>query len=249
MNSFKEIPWLKHRDDVVDFLDLAHDRNFVTANSEADITKISKLFKERKQRGIKSNSITAYLLWCYGQAIRQHPVIHAIKFRNNLILFDDVDIALVIEKEHEGQKVTYPYIFRSVQDKTFEDLNAELNRARNFDFAEIKKSKKSLIIKSLPKMLRMYILKRLLKDPVKAKMVLGTAALTCLGMVAANRRFWPVPYGPYPLVVATGGHYDDGEKKFLCLSFSVDHNIIDGAPVARFGKTLIGLIESGSGII
>jgi hypothetical protein len=34
----------------------------------------------------------------------------------------------------------------------------------------------------------------------------------------------------------------------LCLTLLADHNRIDGGPIARFGGTLIDILEKGDGI-
>ena len=97
------------------------------------------------------------------------------------------------------------------------------------------------------------LLKKILGDPIRAKEALGTVALTSLGMILKNRRFWPVPIGPYPCTIASGATYTkketDGEKIVWCLTISIDHNLIDGAPGTRFAQTFIDLMESAEGLI
>lgn len=254
MSTYKEIPWPAFRNNVKDFLDLAKNKNYVHAVTEADITKVMTLFNERKQKGIEHNSITAYLLWAYAHAIKEHPELQGIKQGKKIIIFDDVDVAMMVEKDMpNGKKIPFPYIFRSVQKKTYEELCIELQDAKKMDFGEIQKKKKSLIIKKLPKFLRMFILRKLLSNPAKSKEVLGTIALTSLGMVLTNRKFWPVPLGPYPCTIASGASYfikeGNTEKQMLCLTMCIDHDLSDGAPVARFGNTFMDLLESGKGII
>lgn len=37
-------------------------------------------------------------------------------------------------------------------------------------------------------------------------------------------------------------------QEYLCMTISVDHNVVDGAPMARFIRRLKRLIESGYGL-
>ena len=113
MSTYKEIPWMPFRNDLKDFLDLTKDKNYVHAITEVDITKVSDIFKERKKRGIKNNSLTAYVMWCYGQALHKHPEVQAIKSGKKLVLFDDVDIAMMIEKDLPNGKKWYAYQVKS----------------------------------------------------------------------------------------------------------------------------------------
>lgn len=38
------------------------------------------------------------------------------------------------------------------------------------------------------------------------------------------------------------------DREFLCITLDFDHDIIDGAPAARFAQHLSDLIESGHGL-
>ncbi len=254
-NTYKELPWNPVRNMTKDFLDLARDRNFIFALAEIDVTKVMKIFEERKKAGNEANSIITYLMWSYAQAINRHPEIQAKKTKTKVFLFNDVDIAVMVEKDLPGgKKFPFPYIFRGVQAKTYDELNAELRKVKEMDLNDLVKKKKSVMIKWLPRWLRMYLVRRRLsKDPVVAKEIFGTVALTSLGMVLKDRRWWPVPIGPYPCIIGSGAVFTrretDGEKQFLCLTVGLDHDLIDGAPGARFGQTLIEIMESTEGLV
>jgi pyruvate/2-oxoglutarate dehydrogenase complex dihydrolipoamide acyltransferase (E2) component len=38
------------------------------------------------------------------------------------------------------------------------------------------------------------------------------------------------------------------EREYLCLTLTLDHDVIEGAPAARFVRRLTELIESGAGL-
>ena len=38
------------------------------------------------------------------------------------------------------------------------------------------------------------------------------------------------------------------EREYVCLTLTLDHDVIDGAPAARFVRRLTELIESGAGL-
>jgi pyruvate/2-oxoglutarate dehydrogenase complex dihydrolipoamide acyltransferase (E2) component len=198
------------------------------------------------------SSIMPYMLWCIGQATKEHPEMHAIKKNNKLIIFEDVDISMMIEKTTNAEnKMPVPYIFRGVQNKSYEEIRKELKEAKEKDFKELsKRRKKSKIYKMLPAFVRLFILKKILSDPFRGKNALGTIALTSLGKFVKNRKFWPIPISPYPCSIATGSIFSEEskgiEKKTLCLTIIVDHNIIDGGPAARFSQTLIDYLENFS---
>ena len=69
---------------------------------------------------------------------------------------------------------------------------------------------------------------------------------------------WGIPTAsPYSLYLTLGGMSEkpavvDGHiaiREYLCLTVSLNHDIIDGAPAARFVTRLKELIESGFGLL
>ena len=76
-----------------------------------------------------------------------------------------------------------------------------------------------------------------------------------------GRRTATTPYGAHlkamnPLTVTLGGIAEkpgvvDGRieiREYLCVTVSFDHDIIDGAPAARFTRQFRELVESGYGL-
>jgi pyruvate/2-oxoglutarate dehydrogenase complex dihydrolipoamide acyltransferase (E2) component len=94
------------------------------------------------------------------------------------------------------------------------------------------------------------------RDPRQMKKYVGTVALSAVGMFG-NGAGWGIPPATPPsLWVTVGGIGEkpgvvDGQiviREYLSLTISFDHEIIDGAPAARFTRRLKELIESGYGL-
>jgi pyruvate/2-oxoglutarate dehydrogenase complex dihydrolipoamide acyltransferase (E2) component len=251
---YSERIWPTYRNDILDFLELGKSRNPVYALVEADITRASRILAERRDRGVRGNSTVGYLLWCIGRAVRKHPEIHAIRRGRKLILFDDVDIALMVEKTLPGgERVPIHTIFRAVQKMPYSQIAAQLRSIKEKDFSELMIWERTrAFLRTLPAFLRVAILKLFFLSPRRTKRSLGTVALTSVGMILRDRRFWPIPIGPYPCLIASGAAYtasgSDGERTMLCLTIGVDHNLIDGAVGARFVQTLVELLEGATGL-
>jgi len=102
----------------------------------------------------------------------------------------------------------------------------------------------------------MYIWRKA-KDPFSLKRVGGTVGITSVGMFG---RFggWPIPEssGFYPLLVALGGitrkpGASRGKieiREYLSMTVLIDHDVVDGAPAARFVSRLAELVENGYGL-
>jgi pyruvate/2-oxoglutarate dehydrogenase complex dihydrolipoamide acyltransferase (E2) component len=243
--SFKEIPFPDFRNNLKDFLDLSHGINFISGMSEADVTELSNKVALIQKDGRNEASLIAYFIWATSRAIAEHPKVQAIKRGNKLIIFDDVDVATMIEKELEdGSKIPFPYIIRAAQNKSFSDINAEINKVRELSFAELKGKKKTAIIRWLPKILRMKILRLALKSPNKSKEAMGTVGLTSIGKELKGRRFWADPVTPYTCTLAIGSIFKHQNREMLCLTMKINHDLIDGVPAAKFGETFINLLEN-----
>jgi len=99
---------------------------------------------------------------------------------------------------------------------------------------------------------------RLLRDPFRMKRMMGTVAVTAVGMFGkvGGGSSWGIPIEFHPLTVALGAIARKpaivGERveprEFLGMTLMFDHDVIDGALMAMFLQRLRELIESGYGL-
>jgi pyruvate/2-oxoglutarate dehydrogenase complex dihydrolipoamide acyltransferase (E2) component len=83
----------------------------------------------------------------------------------------------------------------------------------------------------------------------------GKIAVTATGMFS-REPIWFIPHGSPTIlvtigsaikrIVETNGCFESCEHLCLCVSF--DHDVVDGAPAARFMSDLINEIKSGNEI-
>jgi pyruvate/2-oxoglutarate dehydrogenase complex dihydrolipoamide acyltransferase (E2) component len=103
-----------------------------------------------------------------------------------------------------------------------------------------------------------------LADPGRRRRLTGTVAVTAVGMFGQGVG-WAIPLTNYPLCLSIGGisrrptavRDEDGPearserievREQLSLTMSFDHDVINGAPAARFARRLKELIETGAGL-
>ena len=242
--------WPAYRNDIVDFLDIDDRRNHAQAMFEVDITKLNEQIAQRPERLHTGTFQLAHILFCYARSVADHPEMQARLYKKKLYFFEDVDVSMIFEKvTPKGVKVPVPYIFRGLQRKSFDEILKELQWANEAAMHEIYQPKKAAWLRSLPKFIRMFLLRRALAHPLKWKENLGTVAFTTLGMTVRNRQMYPVPIGPYSCMLAAGSSYHqkvDGKiVTQLCIVLNFDHNILDGGPAVRFGRTFMAMMEKG----
>ena len=83
----------------------------------------------------------------------------------------------------------------------------------------------------------------------------STVGISAVGMFGKSAG-WGIPINDHTLDLTLGGIAEkpgvvDGHiaiREYLCMTLSFNHDLIDGAPAARFTERLKDLIESGYGL-
>jgi pyruvate/2-oxoglutarate dehydrogenase complex dihydrolipoamide acyltransferase (E2) component len=222
---------------------------------EVDVTRARAFLREHQAKTGESLSFTAFIIACLAQAIDEHKAVQARRFGSKrLILFEEVDVYILIERDVVGQKQPLPYIVRAANRKTFLEIHHEIRAAQVQDV-----EKDLQWLQFLPAMLFRpffwgfsWIGRRY---PHLWKKYVGTVGITAVGMFGKGAA-WGIPPALPTLMMTVGGIGEkpvlvDGHialRDYLSLTISFDHDIIDGAPAARFTERLKELIESGYGL-
>lgn len=222
---------------------------------EVDVTTARQFLREHKARTGESLSFTAFIIGCLGKAVAEHKAMQAYRQGwRHLVVFDDVDVALVIEREVAGQQLPLLYVIRAANRKSFREIHQEVRAVQARD---VNKSVLGFTaLPFVPAVLFTRLLYRTLRTfPRLHKRVVGTVGVTAVGMFGKGGG-WGIPVAASSLAVTLGGiasrpAFIEGYlamRDYLCLTLSFDHRITDGGPAARFAARLQELIESGYGL-
>ncbi|MHA2055113.1 MAG: 2-oxo acid dehydrogenase subunit E2 [Candidatus Hodarchaeales archaeon] len=261
--NIKDFP--RNRLGIVDYLDEAQKRHIITGLFEVDITKAREVIKKSKNENGTKISFTGWICWCIGQIIENKKEIHAArKGRKKLVIFDDVDISVQIERLVKGKKIPLPYVLRKVNHKSVLEITQEIRSVQNqtFDDQDIQVLGNRRRLRfmarigiNFPKFIRALFWKRVVWNPFTMKKVSGLISVTSVGMYG-NHLGWAIPLSGFPISIAIGGI---GKKpgivndtilirEYLALTLQFDHDIIDGAPATRFSADLIDYLETAKGL-
>jgi pyruvate/2-oxoglutarate dehydrogenase complex dihydrolipoamide acyltransferase (E2) component len=204
-------------------------------------------------------SFTGYLAFCLARAIDEDKSVQAYrKGRSQLALFEDVDVGLMIERQMGDSRVPVGYVIRRANHKTFMEIHEEIRAVQAAPAPPNQKPPLVLrLLKPLPKLANSLVHAAIRRDPAGTWVAMaGTVGLSSVGMFGKGSG-WPLaaPAG-HPLCVYVGGI---GRKpacvsdrieprEFLSLTIAFDHDVVDGAPAARFTQRFKELIESGYGL-
>jgi len=222
---------------------------------EVDVTRARQAIRQHEAQTGESLSFTAFVIACLGQAIELNKYIHAYRnWRDQLILFDEVDVNTLFEVEENGGKLIRPHIIRAVNKKTFQDIHQEIRAFQNEHIV----SQESKFIRwfiLLPGFVRRLFYWVLFKNPNMLKKYYGTVMMTAVGMYGTGGG-WGISFSNHTLQITLGGIAEKPGvvdhrieiREFLSVTLSFDHDIIDGAPAARFTQRLKELIENCYGL-
>lgn len=254
-DHYSVLPYPRNRLLMVDGGRMGLQKHTVHGLVEFDITRARQTLRQHKAETGEALSFSAFFLACLGKAIDQDKQMHAYRnWRNQLFIFDEVDVNMLFEVEVDGKKTIRPHIIRKVNQKSIREIHEEI---RTFQ-SEHQSSQESKFIEwfvRLPGFIRRLFLWVLFKNPHLIKDYYGTVLVTSIGMFGTGSG-WGIPVPNHTLQLTLGGI---GEKpgvvdhrvevrKYLSITISFDHDLVDGAPAARFIQRLKKLVESGYGL-
>lgn len=255
-DSYHVIPFPKLRRFSIDNGAVARSKNIVHGLVEVDVTNARQLMREHKARSGESLSFTAFVISCLAQAVENNKEVQAYRnWRDQLVIYDDVNINTIVEIETESGKVAIPYIVRAANRKTFRQVQQELRSAKSQP-ANTRELKFMGWFLMLPGPIRRLFYWLVMQNPQWTRGFTSPVLVTSVGMFGKGGEWWGIPNANFSLTVTLGGIAEKpgvvGGKieirEYLCLTLSFDHAIVDGGPAARFGQRFKELIESGHGL-
>jgi pyruvate/2-oxoglutarate dehydrogenase complex dihydrolipoamide acyltransferase (E2) component len=253
MGQFDILPFPPGREVVVDAGYLGSKRHVIYGLAEVDVTKARELRRLLSARENTKLSFTAFIVASFSRAIASNPKVQAYRdWRRRLVVFRDVDVVTMIEPE-QGV-VAIPHIIRNANRRTVREISDEIRSIQ----ANPERSEQSGTLISLaprlPRFVRLLFFWAVKKNPHWFKRIEGTAVVTSVGMFGEGGG-WGIGFLPtHTLGLTVGGiaqkpgvHAGQVEvREYLNLTISFDHDIVDGAPAARFTRELIELIETAT---
>ena len=131
-NQINKIQYPSSRRFTFDVGKIGREKHHVKALLEVDVTDARTKIKENRRLG-KNASFLAWLIKVIADCVAHHPPINGINRpgSNNVMVFSDVDVSLVIEKKVKGSRVPLPYVIRRADQKTLYQIHSEIETAKS----------------------------------------------------------------------------------------------------------------------
>ena len=250
------------RRDTPNLLDVYWWKHSVYGLLEVDVTVARQFIAAHKAHTGEGLSLTGYLAFCLAHAVGEDPSVQAyLKGRSRLIAFDDVDVGLPIERTIGGTRAPMGYVIRRANHKSFREIHQEIRTVQTQAVPPNKGMvswvRYGLVLpRPLSKLFIALLRAAIRRDPALLVTQGGTVGITALGMFGHGCSGWGLTPPMHSLGLVVGGIAQkpavvDGHiepREILNLTGAFDHDVVDGAPAARFVRRLLELIESGYGL-
>lgn len=247
---FPRLRWL-----AVDAARVAHNKHTIRCLVEMDVTKARWQMRDYKKKTGAALSFTTFIISSLARAVENDRAIHAYRdWRNRLIIFNDVDVLTYVEIEMEGRKFPINHIIRAANRKTLQEIQQEIYEVKTNpeQSPSAQKRRAAELFLLMPFFIRSIVYRFVNRNPRLWKKYIGTVSLSSVGMFGAGGG-WGLSFSAHTLSVTVGGISEkpvviNGKiepREVLDLTVDFDHDIVDGAPAARFIRHFKELIENG----
>src|SRR6266516_4701644 len=122
--DYQVVPYPKLRRALALTLHSAQRTPMIHGLTEVDVTGARTFLRDHKKKTGESLSFTAFIVTCLAHAVDENKSVQACRKGNkSLVLFDEVDVATLIEREIAGQKQPIIYIIRAANKKSFREIH------------------------------------------------------------------------------------------------------------------------------
>jgi pyruvate/2-oxoglutarate dehydrogenase complex dihydrolipoamide acyltransferase (E2) component len=234
---------------------ITKEKNTIHSFTEVDISVPRKLLHDYSEKNGERISFTGYITKCLANTITKHPKLNSFISGNSMVYLNDITISILIERELNGDSVPEPLGIKNCGDKDLYSIHKEIRNAQKNRDNHLGGLSGNSWFEYIPTfLLKSFI--RIADKNISMGVAYGKVAITAVGMFS-NHPIWFIPHGSATVLLTIGSINNkvvniDGileTREHLCLTASFNHDIVDGAPAARFMSDLIEEVKQGKEII
>jgi pyruvate/2-oxoglutarate dehydrogenase complex dihydrolipoamide acyltransferase (E2) component len=250
--GYTSIPLSFNRRAVIASASVNKGKSTFHAITETDISIPRALMEDQYQKTGEKPSLTAYVVCCLSRTLKNHPQLNSFRRKNRLVILDGVTVNVLVEREYLGETVPESFGISEAQNKSVLQVQREIREARQASGKNLGSLSGMTWVRFIPpSLIRTFF--RIADRDIRLGIRYGKVAVTSIGMFS-REPVWFVPHGTATVLVAIGGIVErvipvgNGfeSREHLCLTVSFDHDIVDGAPAARFMKDFLEEVRSGA---
>ena len=248
-------PFPRRRKLVTDIAWLSRSRHSMWGMIEVDVTEaISEIHRRRISTG-KPLSLTSFLVSTISRAIASTPQVNACHaWWGRIAYFEDVNILTMVEvTDSDGSRIPIGHLIKAADQLEVDDIQDEIDGFRSH-YNDALETRLLDLIASLPQFVRRLLFGKMPLNPKFVQKTMGTAIVSAVGMFLPRHAAWALGQANHTLSIWVGSTVErlcliDGKimpRTMACITIDFDHDLIDGAPAARFAAMLVRMIEKAS---
>lgn len=245
----------------LNILDLPRPKLSMFGLLEVDVTIARQFIAEYKAHTGETLSFTGYLAYCLARAVEEDKIVQSYrKGHSQIIMFDEVNVGLMIERQIGETRAVTGYVVRDASHKSYLEIHREIRTAQSTPVSgnQMPGWFRSVMLLPWPlsRLFNGLLGMAVRRDPTIQTSMAGTVGITAVGMFGRGHSGWGLETTRHSLDLIVGstvwkpavveGRIEP--RQILNLTVVFDHHVIDGAPAARFTRRLLELIESGDGL-
>jgi pyruvate/2-oxoglutarate dehydrogenase complex dihydrolipoamide acyltransferase (E2) component len=242
----------------VDSFDAIRPGHPMLALCEFDVTEVLRDLRRRRAAGARV-SLFAFVVKAAADTLAEDISFNSTRAGRRIVAFEEVDVNLPVETDTAGERIPRQITVRDAANRSVEQIWAEVHAARQragrsgaLGREDRRTLRMARTLGWIPRPVRTLALRAVVNDPFRIKRMSGTTLVTSVGSFGDVPGF-AIPYlrspravsfvvgnvSPRPAVV-------DGSvcpREILSMTVVFNHDIVDGAPAARFVSRLRRRVE------
>lgn len=223
---------------------------------EFDVTGLRAALRSRRREG-GGGSLFAFFVKAIAATLARYPAFNAMVDRRRTTIFCGVDVNVPIEVPEAGANKSC--VIRDAETKSLKAIHDEIEAARTRRgdaLGFVGSERAARLLAALPAWLVLPFFRLLLRDHGRVRRLSGTVFVSSVAMSEGLTGFI-LPYigGPKASSFAVGGTVKKPAvvggsveiREFVSFTASFNHDLIDGAPAARFITELRRMVERDYG--
>lgn len=246
------------RNIILDIMAEGRRKNIVNLLLRVDVTILCQELDRLREAGLPRPTLTACIAQVFARTIDHNRSLQAYRLgRRKMVVFDEVDLAMMVERELDGHQLPIFHIIRAANHKGVDEIDQSLRHAKTAPLGcHGPLSRLEHCFFTLPTFLRRLVWWYIRRDPYLFKEVAGTVGVTSVGM-HINGPAVGLPITPMSLTLSIGSlertwQLEQNQlvrRQFILLNLGADHDVIDGGPLVRFCERFRFILESGAPLV
>lgn len=235
--------------------DAVNNGHNIYALLELDITGLRKHLRERRAEG-EGGSLFSFFLKAIALCLQEFPEFNSMINHRKTTEFESVDISIPIEITRDGSVENKQLLIKNVPSKTIKEINDEIENSKNTIDEQrgyILSRPIQILMNHIPRKLAVLLIKTVMRNHKKVMELSGSVFVTSVSMFSSIPGFI-IPFigGPKACSFAIGSTIRKPVvvrneiliREMINITTVFNHDIIDGAPAARFINAFRRYIES-----